>query len=65
MLKPLFNQYLPILNQYLHDYSLFNLSFTNTKLILTDVLIQINIHKYLTVTFQYLVNAYIVKAIFN
>ena len=50
--------------QYLHDYSLFNWSFINTKLI--DFLIQINICQYLTVTYQYLVTiGYIVKATFN
>ena len=34
---------------------------TNTKLILTDFLIQINIYHYWTVTYQYLVNSYTVK----
>ena len=48
---------------YLHDYSLFNWSFT--KLVLIDSLNQINIYWYLTVTHQYLVCAYIVKATFN
>ena len=59
---PILNQYLnawSILNQYLYDYSLFIWSFTNVKLILTDFLIQINIYQYLTVTYQYLANAYI------
>ena len=51
--------------QLLHDYSLFNWSFTNGKLILIDFLNQINIYQYLTATYQYLVNAYIVKATFN
>ena len=51
--------------QCLHDYSLFNWPFTNAKLILIDSLNQINIYQYLTVTYQYLVYAYIVKATFN
>ena len=55
MLKPIFYWYLPI-----HDYSLFNWSFTDAKLILIDSLNQINISQYLTVTYQYLVHAYIV-----
>ena len=61
------NQYLTNAYQYLHEYSLFNWSFTNAKLILIDFLNQINIEQYfyLTVTYQYLVNAYIVKATFN
>ena len=54
-----------MLKWYLHDYSLFNWSFTNAKLILIDFLIQINIYQRLTVTYQYLVNAYIVKATLN
>ena len=37
-------------------------TFTNAKLILIDFLIQINIYQYLTVTYQYLVKAYIVRA---
>ena len=49
--------------QCLHDYSLFNWPFTNAKLI--DSLNQINIYQYLTVTYQYLVYAYIFKATFN
>ena len=55
--------YLTDIYQYLHDYFLFNWSFTNAKLILIDSLNQINIYQcfYLTVTYQYLVNAYIVK----
>ena len=40
-------------------------SYTNAKLMQTDFLIQIKIYQYLAVTYQYLVNAYIVKAIFN
>ena len=61
------NQYLTDIVQYLYDYSLYNWSFTNDKLILIDSLNQINIYQYfyLTVTYQYLVNAYIVKATFN
>ena len=47
---------------YLHGYSLYNWSFTNAKLVLTDSSNQINIYYYLTVTYQYLVCAYIVKA---
>ena len=39
--------------------------FTNAKLILIDFLIQINIYQYLTVTYQYFVNAYIVKVTVN
>ena len=35
------------------------------KLMLIDYLNQISIYQYLTVTYQYLVNAYIVKATFN
>ena len=72
---PIFSQYLTdteMLNWYLtntcwflHDYFLFNWSFTNAKLILIDSLNQINVYQYLTVTYQYLVNAYIVKATFN
>ena len=50
-----------ILNQYLHVYSLFNWSSTNGKLILTNFSTQINIYQYLTVTYQYLGNAYIIK----
>ena len=61
----MFNQYLTDTYRYLHDYSLFNWSFTNAKLILIDSLNQISIYQYLTVTYQYLVYAYIVKAIFN
>ena len=49
----------------LHDYSLFNWSFTNSKLILIDFINQINIYQYLTVTYLYLVYAYIVEATFN
>ena len=45
--------------------SYFNWSFTNAKLVLIDSLNQINIYQYLTVTYQYLVCAYIVKATFN
>ena len=30
-----------------------------------DILVQINIYQYLTVTYQYLINAYIITAIFN
>ena len=30
-----------------------------------DILVQINIYQYLTVTYQYLIKAYIIKAIFN
>ena len=61
------NQYLTDIVRYLYDYSLYNWSFTNDKLILIDSLNQINIYQYfyLTVTYQYLVNAYIVKATFN
>ena len=61
------NQYLTDIVQYLYDYSLYNWPFTNDKLILIDSLNQINIYQYfyLTVTYQYLVNAYIVKATFN
>ena len=44
---------------------MFNSSFTNAKLTLTDILIQIEIYQYLTVTYQYLINAYIIKAIFK
>ena len=55
------NQYLTDTYQYLHDYSLFNWSFTIAKLILIDSLNQINICQYLTVTYKYLVHAYIVK----
>ena len=61
----MFNRYLTNTYQYLHDYSLFNWSFTNGKLILIDSLNQVNIYQYLTVTYQYLVHAYIVKATFN
>ena len=35
------------------------------KLVLIHFLIQIIVYQYLTVTYQYLVNAYIVKATFN
>ena len=61
------NQYLTDIVRYLYDYSLYNWSFTNDELILIDSLNQINIYQYfyLTVTYQYLVNAYIVKATFN
>ena len=61
------NQYLTDIVRYLYDYSLYNWSFTNDKLILIDSLNQINIYQYfyLTVTYQYLVNACIVKATFN
>ena len=61
------NQYLTDIVQYLYDYSLYNWPFTNDKPILIDSLNQINIYQYfyLTVTYQYLVNAYIVKATFN
>ena len=61
------NQYLTDIVQYLYDYSLYNWSFTNDKLILIDSLNQINIYQYfyLTVTYQYLVNAYIIKATLN
>ena len=38
---------------------------TNADVILTDFLMQINIYKYVTVTYQYLINAYITKPIFN
>ena len=38
---------------------------SNAKLILPDFLIQINIDQYLTVTYQYLINAYIIEPIFN
>ena len=34
-------------------------------LILKDILIQIIIYQFLTVIYQYLINAYIIKAIFN
>ena len=56
------DQYLTNTYQYFHDYSLFNWSFSNAKLVLIDSLSQINIYQYLTVTYQYLVCAYIVKA---
>ena len=59
------NQYSINTYWYLHEYSLFNWSFANAKPILIDSLNQINIYQYLTVTYQYLVNAYIVKATFN
>ena len=61
------NQYLTDIVRYLYDYSLYNWSFINDKLILIDSLNQINIYQYfyLTVTYQYLVNAYIVKTTFN
>ena len=61
------NQYLTDIVQYLYDYSLYSWPFTNDKPILIDSLNQINIYQYfyLTVTYQYLVNAYIVKATFN
>ena len=36
---------------------------TNTKLILTDFLIWINIYQYSMITYQYLINAYIIKLI--
>ena len=55
------NWYLTNAYWYLHDYSLFNWSFTNDKLVLIDSLNQINIYQYLTVTYQYLVCAYIVQ----
>ena len=54
-----------LFNLLMPNYFLFNWSITNAKLILTDFLIQINIYQYLTVNYQYLVNIYIVKAIFN
>ena len=56
--------YLTDTYQYVYDL-LFSWSFTNAKLILIDSLNQINIYQYLTVTYQYLVYAYIVNAIFN
>ena len=61
------NQYLTNTYQYLRHYSQFNWSFTNAKLIRIDSWNLINIYQYfyLTVTYQYLVNAYIVKATFN
>ena len=58
------NQHSTNTYRYLDDYSLFDLSFTNTKQILIDFLIQIHIYQNLTVTCQYLVNAYTVKATF-
>ena len=57
------NRYLPILNQYVYDYSLFNWSFSNAKLILKGFLSQINIYQYLTATCQYLFNT--CKAVFK
>ena len=38
------NQYLTNAYRYLHDYFLFNRSFTNAKLVLIDSLNQINIY---------------------
>ena len=48
------NWYLTNTCWFLHDYFLFNWSFTNAKLILIDSLNQINVYQYLTVTYQYL-----------
>ena len=59
------NWYLTGTCEYLHDYFLFNWSFTYAQLILIDFLSQINIYQHMTVTCQYLVNAYIVKATFK
>ena len=59
------NQFLTDTWWYLHDYCLFNWSFTNAKLILMDSLNQINIYKYLTVTCHNLGYAYIFKATFK
>ena len=56
------NQHLTNTFQYLtNTYSLFNSSFANAKLMQTDLLIQINIYQYLSVTYQYLVNGYILS----
>ena len=37
----------------------------NANLMLTCFLIQINIYKYLTVTYQHLINAYMIKPTFT
>ena len=51
---------------YLPDPLLMILIILNdTKLILIYFLIQINIYQYLTVTYQYFVNAYVVKVTVN
>ena len=44
----MFNQYLTNICWYLHDYSLFNCSFSNAILVLIDSLNQINIYQYLS-----------------
>ena len=36
---------------------------TNAKLTLTDFSISISIYQHLTVTYQYLINAYIIKSV--
>ena len=53
------NQYLTDAYLYLHDYSLANRSFSNAKLILLDLLNQISIYQYLTVTYQYFMLTYL------
>ena len=55
------NQYLSDTYLYLHDYSLFNRSFTNAKLTLIEFLIQISIYQYLTVIYQYLIKGTLVQ----
>ena len=44
----MFNQYSTNIYWYLHDYSLFNCSFSNAILVLIDSLDQINIYQYLS-----------------
>ena len=55
------NRYLTDTYLYLHDYSLFNRSFTNAKLTLIEFLIQISIYQYLTVIYQYLIKGTLVQ----
>ena len=54
----IFNTYV-IITPYLTDHLPY------AEVILANFLIQINIYQYLRVTYQYLINAYIIKAIFD
>ena len=58
----------PELQFYIYQYFMFVFAVTGTGAALVpvpDFLIQIIIYQYLTVTYEYLVNTYIVTTIFN
>ena len=63
--EPIFNWYYRCWTNIYMNNPYLTYPCTIAELILTDFLIQINIYEQLTVTCQNLINAYIIKPIFN